>query len=279
MTTTLRPSGPEERRADGARTRAYDICVNSRPVGLVELSTDGRAGPVAGRIVRLSVDRGERRRGRGTVAALAAEEVLRGWGCRRVEASVAEGAVPAQRLAEALGYLPRSRNMLKDLTGEPPELPRGSVVRTMTDAEFDVWRSRDRDVQIRLLTARGVTREEAAAQAAAAHRSHLPDGPSTAGAALRVLEHEGEPVGTLWVTPASAPREDADAWVYGVETAEERRGEGHGRTLLLAAEREAHAAGSRVLGLNVHSDNVPALGLYSSLGYRTVEHHLYKTLL
>lgn len=279
MTTTLRPTGPEERGPDGARFRAYDICVNSRPVGVIKLATDAQFGPTTGRITRLAVDEGERRRGRGTVAALAAEEVLRGWGCARIEAGVPESAPEALRLAESLGYLPRSRNMLKDLPDTAPALPEGSTVRTMTDAEFDAWRVRDREMLLRVLTARGVPRAQAGAKAETAHRTQLPEGPSTPGAALRVLEHDGEPVGTLWTTPDSAPRPDADGWVYAVETAEERRGQGHGRTLMLAAEREALAAGSRVLGLNVHAGNTTALRLYESLGYKTVEHHVYKPLL
>ena len=278
MTTTLRPTGPEEYGPDGARSRAYDICVNSRPVGIVRLATDEQFGPSAGRITQLAVDERERRRGRATVAALAAEEVLRGWGCDRIEAGIPERAPAALRLAETLGYRLRSRNMLKTLPETPPELPRHSAVRTMTDDEFGQWRTRDREMLADTLAARGVPRAQAEAKADAAHRTRLADGPSTPGAALRVLEHEGAPVGMFWATVDAAPRPDADAWVYAVEVDEEHRGRGHGRTLMHAAEAAAHAAGSRVLGLNVYAHNVPALRLYTALGYRNAEHHLYKPL-
>lgn len=119
MTTTLRPDGPELRAADGGRSRAYTVCVNSRPVGGVELRVDPKLGPSVGRIEALAVQEPDRRRGRGAVAALAAEEVLRLWGCARVEASVPAEAEYALRLAVSLGYLERNRHMLKDLDSRP----------------------------------------------------------------------------------------------------------------------------------------------------------------
>lgn len=48
MTTTLRPTGPIQQGADGARTRAYDVCDNGRPVGVVEIGTDPGFGATAG---------------------------------------------------------------------------------------------------------------------------------------------------------------------------------------------------------------------------------------
>ncbi|WNI14714.1 GNAT family N-acetyltransferase [Actinacidiphila sp. ITFR-21] len=115
MTTTLRPTGPERREADGTRARTYAVCVNSRVVGGIALSTDRRFGPSVGRIDALSVDEADRRRGRGTVAALAAEEVLRYWGCARVETSVPADAEHALRITAALGYTERNRSMAKSL--------------------------------------------------------------------------------------------------------------------------------------------------------------------
>ena len=64
-----------------------------------------------------------------------------------------------------------------------------------------------------------------------------------------------------------------------MEVAEDHRGRGLGRRLMLAAERECLAAGVADLGLNVFAGNTPALRLYGALGYRTTVHHLAKTLL
>lgn len=278
MTTTLRPTGPEQRDPEGVRSRAYEICVNSRPVGLLRLATDAQYGPVAGRIEQLVVDERERRRGRGAVAALAAEEVLRGWGCARVEAGIPVRAPEALRLAASLGYRERSRSMLKELAEEPP-LPEGSVPRPMTDAEFPGWLERGRPQLIDTLLDRGVPADQAERRAEEAFGALLPAGNATGGALLRVLVHHGTEVGTVWVEVENSPRPEAESYVYDIKVDERRRGRGHGRTLMLVAERESLAAGARRIALNVYAGNEPALGLYASLGYRPVEHHLYKPLL
>jgi ribosomal protein S18 acetylase RimI-like enzyme len=278
MTTTLRPTGPEQYDVDGVRSRSYDICLNSRPVGGLRLATDPRYGPTIGRLEQLAVDEGERRRGRGAVAVLTAEEILRDWGCRSVELSVAAGAQPALKLTESLGYLERSRAMLKEL-GEEPSLPPGSTARPMTEEDFPVWRERGKPSLVRMLTERGIPADQIERRAEESTLALLPEGVATRGAVLRVLVHEGADVGTVWIDVERSPRTDADSYVYEVEVDEDRRGLGHGRTLMLIAERECLAAGAHVLGLNVYAHNTPALRLYSSLGYRTAELHLYKRLL
>ena len=113
----------------------------------------------------------------------------------------------------------------------------------------------------------------------ATRATQLPDGAATDGVALRVLTHSGADVGWLWVSFGQLPRPDVEAWVFDVEVAEERRGEGHGRALMLVAERECSDAGLRLLGLNVFADNPRAERLYISLGYRTVERFFDKILL
>ncbi|MEU8552070.1 GNAT family N-acetyltransferase, partial [Streptomyces roseoverticillatus] len=155
MTTTLRPTAPEQRGPGGARSRSYEVCVNSRPVGAVDLSTDHRFGPAAGRIVRLAIDERDRHRGRGTVAALAAEEVLRSWGCTRIEVSIDAGSEVGLGLAGALGYAERNRNMAKTLTAAP-RLPEGSEGRRMTDAEYTGWREESRAAYVQEWIDRGV---------------------------------------------------------------------------------------------------------------------------
>lgn len=278
MTTTLRPTGPDQYDADGVRSRSYDICVNSRPVGLLRLTVDPKYGPVTGRVAQLVVEERERRRGRGAVAALAAEGVLRDWGCRAVEISVPAKAGAALGLAAGLGYGERSRSMLKEL-GEGPPLPSGSTVRPMTDAEFPAWRESGLPRLLETMTERGMPADEAGRRAAASFEQLLPRGASTQGAVLRVLVHEGTDAGRVWVELERSPRPDCDAYVYEVEVDEEMRGHGHGRTLMLIAEREALAAGAHTLGLHVLTANTPAMRLYSSLGYQVAEHHFRKPLL
>ncbi|MET9466925.1 GNAT family N-acetyltransferase [Streptomyces sp. NPDC006544] len=273
MTTTLRPSGPLQQSTGGARSRPYEIRVNSRRVGALLLTSDTPFGPTVAEIRDLEVDEPDRRRGRATVAALAAEEVLRGWGCRRVRISVPADSPGGLRLAASLGYAEYSRNMAKDLPAEPPALSEGVTGRAMTEGEYASWIAEKRADYARGWVDRGMSREAALAKSAADHASLLPEGPATPGVCLRVLEAAGVPVGTLWTSPRGE-----ECYVFDVAVAEEHRGRGRGRDLMLLAERTALEAGHRVLALHVFSDNTPALRLYESLGYEVTHRNYAKDL-
>ncbi|MFD3584322.1 GNAT family N-acetyltransferase [Streptomyces sp. NPDC058683] len=274
MTTTLRPTEPLQHEADGTRSRRYQVCVNSRPVGAIHLGVSPQFGDSVGRILDLRIEEPDRRRGRGTVAALAAEEVLRGWGCTRIETSVPGEAEAALKAATALGYLVRNRHMEKPLGDTPPGLPAGSRGRSMTPAEFGPWREELQESYAQSWFERGVPEAEAKAKALRDTVGFLPDGLATPGMVLSVLDHEGTAVGTLW----TGTREDR-AFVYKVETDARHRGRGHGRTLMLLAEAQGVAAGRPAILLNVFAGNTPAERLYESLGYETITYHLYKNLL
>ncbi|MGW2524278.1 GNAT family N-acetyltransferase [Streptomyces sp. NPDC001617] len=274
MTTTLRPTEPLQRAADGTRSRHYQVCVNSRPVGALHLGTSPQLGDSVARIHELRIEEPDRRRGRGTVAALAAEEVARGWGCGQIEVQVPADAEVALRLVQALGYVHRNRGMKKPLGDVPPELPAASSSRPMTEAEFEAWREYESEAYARTWIERGVPEAAAREKARRDHATALRQGLGTDNMWFSVLEHEGSRVGILWL----GLRGDA-AHVYDVEVDEAHRGHGHGRTLMLLAEARTIAAGRRVLGLNVFAGNAPAERLYESLGYRTTQYCLYKPLL
>ncbi|MEV5932818.1 GNAT family N-acetyltransferase [Streptomyces sp. NPDC093250] len=273
MTTTLRPAEPLQQNADGTRSRRYRVCVNSRPVGAVHLGTHPVFGDAVARIMSLRIDEPDRRRGRGTVAALAAEEVARGWGCRRIEATVPADSGTALALATALGYVIRNRTMEKPLGDTPPALPEGSVARPMTEAEYGPWMARGQDTYARDWTRRGVPEAEARAKAVRDHAVLLPGGRDTDGMLFSVLEHHGTAVGTLWLSVTGKR-----AYVFDVEADPAHRGRGHGRTLMQLAEAQAVAAGRRLIALNVFAGNTPAERLYDSLGYATTQYSVYKAL-
>ncbi|MQY11940.1 Acetyltransferase YpeA [Streptomyces sp. RB5] len=276
MTTTLRPTGPERAEADGGRARDYDVCVNGRPVGRVSLGTDERGGPGAGRIRALRIDEADRHRGRATVAALAAEEVLRGWGCRSVGVTVPAAAAAALGLATALGYTEAGRAMSKALT-DPPELAPEYAVRPITGAGYAAWLAESVASSVAQRTAAGTPLDAARRAVDRSVRVQLPQGAATPGTALRTLDHAGVPVGSLWVA-LRRPHEPG-GWVFDVVVHPPYRGRGHGRALLLLAERECLAAGLDRLGLHVVAGNTPALRLYESLGYTPTEFRLAKPLL
>jgi ribosomal protein S18 acetylase RimI-like enzyme len=274
MTTTLRPTEPLQRAADGTRSRRYQVCVNSRPVGAIHLGTSPRFGDSVARILDLRIEERDRRRGRGTVAALAAEEVARGWGCTQIEVGVPAPAEEALRLVKALGYVLRNRNMEKRLGDTLPDLPPGSRARPMTEAEFEAWRAHESEDYARTWIERGVPEGEAYAKARRDHETLLPRGLGSENMRFSVLEHEGTRVGILWLAlHADRP------WVCDVEVDAAHRGHGHGRTLMLLAEIQAREAGGRTLALNVFADNAPAERLYESLGYESTRYALYKPLL
>uniref|UniRef100_UPI0015F10209 GNAT family N-acetyltransferase n=1 Tax=Streptomyces phytophilus TaxID=722715 RepID=UPI0015F10209 len=121
------------------------------------------------------------------------------------------------------------------------------------------------------------SRAEARDRSAADHDGLLPDGAATADVALRVLEHDGVGVGTIWI--ALRPQIATGGYVYSVTVAPEHRGRGHGRTLMRAAEGECLAAGLATLGLHVFAGNEVAQRLYESLGYVPTAFHLRKPLI
>ncbi|MCX2182403.1 GNAT family N-acetyltransferase [Streptomyces sp. SKN60] len=278
MTTTLRPSEPLQQSADGSRSRSYDICVNSRRVGSVRLSTDPAFGAASGVIDRLGVHEPDRGRGRATVAALAAEEVLRSWGCVQVRISVPAEAAAALRMADSLGYAERSRNMVKALPSEPPALPDGVEVRPMTEAEFVVWEARSKEVFAQDWIDRGVPEDQARAKAEDSHRRYLPDGLASPGVAFHVIVKDGQPAGHLWTGRIELEPGEWAAFVYDIEVDEAHRGRGYGRALMLLAERVAREAGETRIGLHVFAGNTPAIRLYESLGYRTTHVNSAKEL-
>ncbi|MER6072518.1 GNAT family N-acetyltransferase [Streptomyces sp. NPDC001817] len=274
MTTTLRPAEPLQQHPDGTRSRRYRVCVNSRPVGEIHLGTSPSLGESVARVIDLRIDEPDRRRGRGTVAALAAEEVARGWGCTQIEARVPASADIALRLFGTLGYTLRNRGMEKRLGATPPALPPGSSARPMTEAEFEAWRQYESERYARVWIGLGLPEADTRARVREGHARMLPDGLHTEGMLFSVLEHAGVRVGILWVA-----LQDGRAHVFDVEADAAHRGRGHGRTLMLLAERQAIEAGRPVLGLNVFAGNAPAERLYESLGYETTVRVLAKPLL
>src|SRR5512147_2068574 len=191
MTTTLRPAEPLQQHSDGSRSRRYQVCVNSRPVGEIRLGTSPSLGDSVARVHDLRIAEPDRRRGRGTVAALAAEEVARGWGCRQIEILVPASADAALRLFGALGYTLRNRGMEKRLGTTPPELPPGSHARPMTEADFAAWQEHESERYARTWTERGLPEATARAKARDDHARLLPHGLATDGMVFSVLEHEG----------------------------------------------------------------------------------------
>lgn len=279
MTTTLRPVAPLQREPDGTvRLRPYEICVNGRPVGSLRIGTAPGFGPTAGLLDGLTVAEADRGRGRATVALLAAEEELRGWGCTVARCTVPAGAAPAERLATALGWTEGGRNMVKHLPAVPPPLPAGVTARPMTAEEYTAWEAASRTEYAREWSTRGLSAEQARRKSEASHRDNLPEGLATPGVFFGVVEADGATAGHLWISSGQAEPGAPGSFVFDVEVRPEFRGRGLGRALMLLAERTALASGHRLIGLHVFAGNTPARRLYDSLGYTATRQHWTKQL-
>lgn len=148
----------------------------------------------------------------------------------------------------------------------------------MTPAEYDGWREAQLVSYAQELADSGTLAPDAARRRAAEqHAEFLPAGRETPRMhLLRVLDAEGAPIGVLWVGPH--PRKDGAGFVYDVQVDEPRRGEGHGRRAMLAAEEVCRREGWGEVGLNVFGPNARARRLYDSLGYGVVSTSMSKPL-
>lgn len=148
----------------------------------------------------------------------------------------------------------------------------------MTDEEYERWRGAELASYAQAMVDSGILSPEAAqVRSAEQHAEFLPQERATPRMhLLRVLDADGRPVGVLWVGPH--PRKDGAGFVYDVAIDEDRRGEGHGRGAMLAAEAIGRQEGWSEIGLNVFGPNSRARALYESLGYLVVNTSMAKSL-
>lgn len=290
MTTTLRPVTSDDTElfsdakshtlvADATRRGAYAVCANGAPVGSILICRRDAWGTRQGWIEWVEVDQARRRRGHASVAVLTAEDVLRGWGCRKVATALPGNSARALYLFASLGYTVDTLRMVKRLAAVAPGLPDGLSARPMTGEEYQDWAAREVPGYVEsLMVGRDVPQVLAEVKAADDLGHLLPQGPDTPGMALRVLERDGEPVGTMLLGFSSPRSEPARGWIYSIEVAPEHRGSGFGRALMLLAERECRFERLSEIGLNVFGANEVAIALYESLGYDVEARWMSKAL-
>ncbi|MDQ6432715.1 GNAT family N-acetyltransferase [Mesorhizobium sp. LHD-90] len=90
-------------------------------------------------------------------------------------------------------------------------------------------------------------------------------------AGLFVLEQDGRPVATAVCV------HDGDlAGLFEIATAPSERGNGHGRRIVLSALKWARLRGAHTAWLQVEAGNVPALGLYETIGFKELYRYHYR---
>lgn len=136
----------------------------------------------------------------------------------------------------------------------------------MTNDAYQSWRTRAvREYATEHLKSGGWTAEVALAKGEAQFQQILPDGAATAGQFLwAIRDAAGDDVGILWVGTEQRP---GHAFIYDIEIADERRGQGLGTAAMVALEEWARASGIATIGLHVFGHNTGAWQLYKRLGY------------
>lgn len=154
------------------------------------------------------------------------------------------------------------------------------TLRPMTSNEFVTFRSREiRGHAMEQVRAGYWIEDEAEARSAKQIDSLLPQGINTPEMLLLIAENlDGIAIGYVWVALQPRPGSETRAWIYGIQIESEQRGNGYGRALLLAAEREIVQRGIGVIGLNVFGLNTVARNLYESAGYQVTLMHMQKEL-
>lgn len=136
----------------------------------------------------------------------------------------------------------------------------------MTDAAYTAWRERSvREYAAEHVKTGNWSEEDAPAKAEAQFAHILPAGLATPGQFLwTVRDAAGDDVGILWV---GTERRPGYAFIYDIEIADDRRGQGLGSAAMLALEEWARASGIDTIGLHVFGHNTGAWQLYKRLGY------------
>ncbi len=272
MTTTLRPTRRRfSAEPTGALSRRLKVCVNSRPVGGIRLSTHPEYGPTVARVGELS----SRSPDGGAAGARWPRSRPRRWPAAGA-ASASRRRCPGTRTvccgcATTLGYV-LSNRVMAEAPGRPGPRTAGRQCRPAHDRG-----------RVRALAgegARGVRR--LADRARRARGRGVPqDGPGLA----RFLPDGLASENAVWSWNTRGPRSARCGWACGPTPALRARGRRPGapgprpRAHPDAAGRGPGGGRRDRIGLNVFAGNTPAEKLYASLGYTTSEYYLYKNLL
>jgi len=153
-------------------------------------------------------------------------------------------------------------------------------LRPMTRADFDgYWARAACEYAAENVKAGTWGPDDAPARADEQLARLLPDGRHTADTLLLIAEDPaGEQVGVLWISLRHPGGVADTGWIFDIQVVPDRRGQGLGRALLVAAEEEVRRHGIGRLGLNVLGANEVARALYDSTGYQVVALQMAKQL-
>jgi ribosomal protein S18 acetylase RimI-like enzyme len=105
----------------------------------------------------------------------------------------------------------------------------------------------------------------------------LPEGLQTKDHYIYTLVDGEQTVGMIWMK-AELGRAVKSGFIFDVMVAEEFRGKGYGRQLMLLIEEKARELDLKSIGLHVFAYNKVAKNLYESLGYEVSSLNMIKKL-
>jgi GNAT superfamily N-acetyltransferase len=263
----------ENRRRESPDATVLRLLHEGEPVGILAMSSRADFGAPSAVLDDVFVEEPFRRRGIGAAAVRLAED----WARERSPRirTRTDGVNPAQT-ALVREWTLGGQGMVKDLGPSGLELPAGVTVRPMQQPEYDAWYPILVDGYGQSFVDAGLlSPEEAKVRAQSQTDELLPDGLATEGHEFVTLADHGEPVGQIWLRHGLDP---GMSFVFDVEVHESRRGQGHGKSLMIAGEAASLAAGSTRLGLHVFGHNTVARRLYERLGYQIIDQSWSLTL-
>ncbi|BBH69399.1 putative N-acetyltransferase YycN [Actinoplanes sp. OR16] len=145
----------------------------------------------------------------------------------------------------------------------------------MTEDEYVSWRAEAEAHYARSVEATGRSSRDAARQAAETYARLLPGERDTPGNHFWYAYDGDLRVGFLWIVVTEAT---GSALVHNVAVDEDKRRQGYGRAIMLAAERWCAESGLTRLGLHVFAHNTGARALYEQLGFAETGRNMAKDL-
>jgi ribosomal protein S18 acetylase RimI-like enzyme len=143
----------------------------------------------------------------------------------------------------------------------------------MTEDEYRPWRAEAEVHYAESIAASGRSVTDAAKVSADTYANLLPDESATPGHHFWYAYDGERRVGFLWIK-----RTGDTAFVYNIAVEADLRRQGHGRAIMLAAERWCHDNALTRIGLHVFAHNTGARLLYERLGFVETGRNLAKDL-
>mgnify|MGYP001954753680 CR=1 FL=1 len=149
----------------------------------------------------------------------------------------------------------------------------------MSQSEYAIWLPHcTKEFAKEKAQAMAISQDEALKLSEQSFKSILPEGLNTPDSYLfSILNGDDQKIGTVWFV-ISTKWGVTTAFIYDLEIAANFRRLGHAQVAMRLIEPVASELGATKLALHVFGFNSGAIGLYESLGYKTTDINMAKSL-